>query len=134
MRPRRDPFATLARLRRLAVDEAKRDLADALAEASARERAAATALLLLDQEASAEAALYGAWLPTGLKRAGEAAAEAEAAEIAVEAARALLAEARAAERAVELMAERYATDAAKRQARKTQAVLDEAAETRRRRN
>ena len=116
MRARRDPFATLARLRRLAVDEAKRDLADALAESSARERAAAQALLLLDQEALADAALYGAWLPAGLKRAGEAAAEAEAAEIAVETARTLLAEARAAERAVELMAERYATEAEKRAA------------------
>jgi flagellar biosynthesis chaperone FliJ len=132
VRPRRDPFATLARLRRLAVDEAKRDLADALAEARVREEAAARALLLLDQEASAEAALYGAWLPAGLKRAGEAAAEAEAAEIAVEAARALLAEARAAERAVEVMAERYAAEAEKRAARRTQMMLDEAAETRRR--
>lgn len=132
MRPRRNPFATLARLRRLAVDEAKRDLADALAEAAAREKAAAAALRALEVEATADPALYGAWLPTGLKRAGEAAAEAEAAELAVETARALLAEARAAERAVELMAERYATAAARRAARKTQAVLDEAAQMRRR--
>lgn len=130
---RRDPFATLARLRRLAVDEAKRDLADALAEAGARERAAQAALRTLEVEASADAALYGAWLPAGLRRAGEAAAEAEAAEIAVDTARALLAHARAAERAVELMAERYETEASKRAARKAQSVLDEAAETRRRR-
>lgn len=133
MRTRRDPFATLARLRRLAVDEAKRDLADALAEAAARERAAAAALGALEVEAAADAALYGAWLPTGLRRAGEAAAQAEAAELAVDTARALLAEARAAERAVELMAERYAAEAEKRAARKEQMVLDEAAETRRRR-
>lgn len=129
---RRDPFATLARLRRLAVDEAKRDLADALAEAGAREKAAQAALRALEVEASADATLYGAWLPSGLRRAGEAAAEAEAAEIAVDTARALLAQARAAERAVELMAERYETEASKRAARKAQAVLDEAAETRRR--
>lgn len=129
---RRDPFATLQRLRGLAVDEAKRDLADALAEAGAREKAAAAALRALELEASAGAALYGAWLPVGLKRAGEAAAEAEAAELAVAAARGLLAEARAAERAVELMAERHAAEAEKRAARKAQMALDEAAETRRR--
>jgi flagellar biosynthesis chaperone FliJ len=129
----RDRFATLARLRRLAVDQAKRDLADALAEAGARDRAAAAALLLLDREAASDPALYGAWLPAGLRRAGEAQAAAEAAAAAVATARALLAEARAAERAVELMAERYAAAAAKRAARRAQAALDEAGQTRRRR-
>ncbi len=130
MSTRQDPFRTLLKLRRLAVDEARRDLVDALAEAAACEAEAREAFAALEREAAAELGLYVRWLPAGLRRASEAAARADAAERAVEAARRALAEARAAERAVEIMAERRAAERAAKLARRRQAALDEAAQRR----
>jgi len=127
---RADPFATLLKLRRASVEEARRDLADALAGAAARAREVREAFAALEHEADTDPALYAAWLPRGIERAVTAAARAEAANRAVESARLALAEARAAERAVEAMAERRAAEAARRRTRKQQAALDEAAQRR----
>jgi flagellar biosynthesis chaperone FliJ len=108
----RDPLATLARLRRLAVTEARRDLAEALA--------------------AEDPGAYAAWLPRGLAEARAAAAKAEAASRATARQRQALAEARAAERAVEIIAERRAADAARAAERRAQALLDDAAHSVRR--
>lgn len=130
MRRRTDLFATLLKLRRAEVEEARRDLADALAQASAHAADMREAFAALDREAASDPALYAAWLPWGIERALAAAARAEAAEKAVEAARVALAQARAAERAVEVMAKRRAAEEARRRARKEQAALDEAGQRR----
>ncbi len=130
MRRRTDPFATLLKLRRAEVEQARRDLADALAQASAHAADARAAFAALEREAASDPALYAAWLPRGIEQALGAAARAKAAEQAVEAARVALAEARAAERAVEVMAERRAAEQARRRARKEQAMLDEAGQRR----
>jgi len=127
----RDPLAILARLRRLAVMEARRDLADALAAEEAARDGAAAARRALDDEATAgdrtgNAAAYGAWLPSGLARASAEQAKAAAAARAVERQILALAEARAAERAVAAVAERRAAEAKKRLERRLQAALDEA--------
>lgn len=130
MSRRTDPFATLLKLRRAEVEEARRDLADALAQAAVHATEAREAFAALEREAASDPALYAAWLPRGIEHALSAAAKAQASEQAVEAARLALAEARAAERAVEVMAERRAADEARRRARKEQAALDEAAQRR----
>jgi flagellar biosynthesis chaperone FliJ len=129
----RDPLATLARLRKLAVNEAKRDLAEALAaEDAALARATAAEAALTDEAETADPAAYAAWLPRGLAEARAEAAKAEAAARAAERQRLLLAEARAAERAVELLADKRAAEAAKAADRRAQAMLDEAAQSVRR--
>jgi hypothetical protein len=129
----RDPLATLARLRRLAVSEARRDLAEALAaEDAALARATAAEAALTDEAETAEPAAYAAWLPRGLAEARAEAAKAEAAARAAERQRLALAEARAAERAVELLAAKRAAEAAKAADRRAQAMLDEAAQSVRR--
>jgi len=133
----RDPLAILARLRRLAVMEARRDLADALAAEEAARDGAAAARRALDDEAKAgdrtgNAAAYGAWLPSGLARASAEQAKAAAAARAVERQILALAEARAAERAVAAVAERRAAEAKKRLERRLQAALDEAGASARR--
>jgi flagellar biosynthesis chaperone FliJ len=129
----RDPLATLARLRRLAVNEAKRDLADALAaEDAALARATAAEAALTGEAETSEPGAYAAWLPRGLAEARAEGAKAEAAGRATERQRLTLAEARAAERAVELLAARRAAEAAKAADRRAQAMLDEAAQSVRR--
>lgn len=129
----RDPLATLARLRKLAVSEAKRDLADALrAEDAALARAMAAEAALTDEAATAEPGAYAAWLPRGIAVARAEATKAEAAARATERQRLSLAEARAAERAVELLAARREAEAAKAADRRAQAMLDEAAQSIRR--
>jgi hypothetical protein len=124
----RDPLATLARLRRLAVSEARRDLAAAIgAEGAAIARATAAEAALETEARDADPASYAAWLPRGLVIAATEAGRAEAAIQAAERMRIALAEARAAERAVEHVAERRAAEAAKAAERRAQAMLDEAA-------
>lgn len=124
----RDPLVTLARLRRLAVSEAKRDLAAAIgAEGAAIARATAAEAALETEARDADPGSYAAWLPRGLVIAATEAGRAEAAIQAAERMRIALAEARAAERAVEHVAERRAAEAAKTAERRAQAMLDEAA-------
>jgi len=133
---KRDPLEALLRLRRVAVDKARHDLADCLrAESEARanvmvitasiEREAEVATDLSSGDAEVEA--FAAWLrrirPT--QRAAEAAADEATAETAE--ARAALAMARAAVRVVEEMESHHA-DAARAEAeRAAQRELDEAA-------
>jgi flagellar biosynthesis chaperone FliJ len=129
----RDPLATLARLRRLAVSEAKRDLAQALAaEDAALTRAAAAEAALTGEAETAEPGAYAAWLPRGIAEARAEAAKAEAALRATERQRLSLAEARAAERAVEMLAAKREAEAARVADRRAQALLDEAAQSVRR--
>jgi flagellar export protein FliJ len=131
-----DPLESLLRLRRIAVDKARHDLADCLrAESEVQARVAAIAASI-EHEAEvatdlstgdAEVEAFAAWLrrirPT--QRAAEAAAEQAAAEAAE--ARAALAMARAAVRAVEEIQSHHA-DAARAEAeRAAQRELDEAA-------
>lgn len=73
----RDALATLARLRRLAVTEARRALAEALRveERIAAEAVAAERALMAEAEAGDPAA-YAAWLPRGVAEARAAAAKA----------------------------------------------------------
>jgi flagellar biosynthesis chaperone FliJ len=129
----RDPLSTLARLRRLAVSEAKRDLAQALAaEEAALARAAAAEAALTGEAKTENPAAYAAWLPRGIAEARAEAAKAEAALRATERQRLLLAEARAAERAVELLLAKREAEAARMADRRAQALLDEAAQSVRR--
>jgi hypothetical protein len=129
----RDPLATLARLRRLAVNEAKRDLADGLAaEDAALARATAAEAALTGEAETIEPGAYAAWLPRGLAVARAEGAKAEAAGRATERQRLSLAEARAAERAVEMLAAKRDAEAAKLADRRAQAMLDEAAQSGRR--
>lgn len=124
----RDPLVTLARLRKLAVSEARRDLAAAIAaEGAAIARATAAEAALESEARDADPGAYAAWLPRGLVVAATEAGKAEAAMAAAERMRLSLAEARAAERAVEHVAERRAAEAAKSAERRSQAMLDEAA-------
>ncbi len=129
----RDPLVTLARLRRLAVSEAKRDLAEALlAEDEALTRAAAAEAALTAEAETTEPGAYAAWLPRGLAVAQAEATRAAAARRATERRRIALADARAAERAVEILAARQAAEAARAEDRLAQARLDEAAQSIRR--
>ncbi len=133
---KRDPLEALLRLRRMAVDKARHDLADCLrAESEAQARVADIAASI-EHEAEvatdlstgdAEVEAFAAWLrrirPT--QRAAEVAAQEATAEIAE--ARAALAMERAAVRAAEEM-QLHHTDAARAEAeRAAQRELDEAA-------
>lgn len=128
----RDPLRALARLRALAVDHARRDLA-------ARLRAEGAALGELDAaraELRAEAAAatgappelagaYALWLPFGRQSVTEATGRLSAAQQAATAAQADVAAARAAARAVDALRDRHADEAAKLRLRAEQAALDE---------
>ncbi|WP_144186465.1 hypothetical protein [Elioraea rosea] len=130
---RRDPLATLARLRRLSVNEARRDLAAAIAaEDAALARAEAAERALTTEAEQGDPGAYAAWLPLGLAQARAEAAKADAAARASERRRLALAEARAAERSVEILAEKRDAEAAKAAQRRAQAMLDEAAQSVRR--
>jgi flagellar biosynthesis chaperone FliJ len=129
---RRDPLATLSRLRALEVAEARRALAQrqrgvAAAEARAREANAA-----LEGEVAAEAGdfadSFAAWLPQARAACARAAGEMRLAAQAAEVARSALAEVRAAERAVELIREERARVARSDALRRDQTGLDEAAQ------
>jgi flagellar export protein FliJ len=139
--PQHDPLAILQRLRGLEVSEAQRTLAARRSSASESSRRAAAAAAAIPHEVAAAAAVSGAeamlclhatgdltaWLPRGESMRQRAATEARLAEGAAEAAREELAVARAAERAVELLRAKRADQAARKAARRTQAMLDELA-------
>lgn len=131
-----EPLEALLRLRRLAVDEARRGLAECLrleSEAATavsairasmeRETEAATSLMAGDAEVEAFAAWLRRILPK-LHAAEVAEAEAEAATVE---ARGVLGAARAGVRAVEETLERHAAAAQAEAERKAQAEIDEAA-------
>jgi flagellar export protein FliJ len=131
-----DPLESLLRLREVAVDEARRHLADclrieseaaakvaAIEAAIARETEAASSLAASDAEVQA----FAAWLhrirpEQQAAHAGEETAEAATAEV-----RAVLSAARAGVRAVEQMLENKAKAAHEEAERKTQGQIDEVA-------
>jgi flagellar export protein FliJ len=136
---KRRALQTVLRLRHLAVDEAKRALAEKLAaetDADAMEHMAQTAIR---READAASALdagdgaveaFAAWLPHGRAALEQARRRRNEAEMAVTQARAALKVARADEAAVErLLATQDAARAAEA-ARRDQAAQDEAARNR----
>jgi hypothetical protein len=121
-----DALLTIARLRRLEVNEARRDLAACLAG----EAEAATALRSAEAELAEEARVacalpgaFGAWAPSGLqaiRRCRDALARAGA----LRAAAALhLAARKAALKAVETRLEARRTEARRQEARRREAVL-----------
>ncbi len=147
-----DPLATLARLRRLDVAQARKHLAErnaALAAAEARHDTARAApgreaaLIpgreaalspsreagsIPGQEAAPEGAApsdYAAWLPLGLAERERAARAAQHSANLAQQARDALALQRTAERQVELLREQQAAAAALKLRRKQQALLDE---------
>ncbi len=128
-----DALATLARLRRLEVAEARRHLAErnaALAAAEARHdqaRAApgTEAARPADAASGTGPGDYAAWLPLALAERDRAARAARHSAGMATQARDALAVQRAAERQVELLREQRAAAVALKARRKAQAVLDE---------
>jgi flagellar export protein FliJ len=132
----RDPLLPLLRLRRLAVDEARRDLAACLRadeEAETAERAAAFAI---HREQAAAASLeagdaaveaFAAWLPVGRAALEQARLGRAAAEAATVRARLALGTARSASEAAGRMLQVRDGRLRAGQARRDQAALDEAA-------
>jgi hypothetical protein len=128
-----DALPILARLRRLAADQARRALAAALAEersAAALESAALAALRREAQFAPADAThplagCFSAWLPAGQSAVHGASAIKNAAVARVGDARGLLGQARAAERAVAHVREARAVQARANQVRAEQVRLDD---------
>jgi flagellar export protein FliJ len=131
---KQDPLEALMRLRRIAADKARRDLADCLRAESAAAEAVATIAASIEHEAEvatdlaagdAEVEAFAAWLrrmrPT--QRAAETAVEEATADTAE--ARAALAMARAAVRAVEEMQAHHADAARVAAERAAQRELDE---------
>jgi len=121
-----DPLATLARLRRLEVAQARKQLAErnaALAAAEARHDAACAAPGR--EAATAHPADYAAWLPLGLAERERAARAAQHSASLAQMARDALAVQRTAQRQVELLREQQAAAAALKLRRKQQALLDE---------
>lgn len=129
MAGRRDPLASLARLRRLETGLARRRLAEdvgRLLAAEARAEAAGAALLA-EQGAAAVPADYAAWVGRGMAERDRATLGAAHAAERLAEGRAALGEARVAERCLEeLMRERADATAALLQ-RKEQAAADDAA-------
>jgi flagellar export protein FliJ len=135
----RAALQALLRARRLAVREAQRDLAAALAvagEAEGAERAAAAALQRetdlassLDVGDSAVEA-FAAWLPQGHEALQRARNQRARAEVEMERARAALAACRAAAAALEEVMAAAKRKAAEEAARREQATLDEVGQRR----
>jgi hypothetical protein len=129
-----EPLRKALRVRRLAIREAQRELADRLGAeqlAAAAAIAAAVAIqheiaLAMDITRGDEAvAALAAWLPHGRAEATRATAALVRAEAATAHARAMLAAARAAEASIAELLERRAQAAAAHEHRAEQAALDE---------
>ncbi len=133
-----DPLATLARLRRLEVAQARKQLAernaalaaaevrhDAARAAPGREAEAAKCAASAAMTHPAAYAAYAAWLPLGLAERERAARAAQHSANLVQMARDALAVQRTAERQVELLREQQAAALARKVRRKQQSLLDE---------
>jgi len=126
----------VARLRKLAIDEARLGLAALLAaetRAAEADRAAQASLLREREAASALDAADGAfaaWLPRGLEARDVARDASTQAEVAAQQGRVTLAAARAAAEAVEDMLEKEAAEQMAETERREQAVLDEVGQRR----
>ena len=129
-----DPLATVARLRRLAHDEARQELSRALAaEAAALARADDATRQIADETAAASSLMgddsmvdaFAAWLPGARKHAADTRAASERAGAEVGRMRAILTVTRTAAEAVETLLAQRAEAQAKDRARRLQAELDE---------
>lgn len=129
-----DPMVTVARLRRLACDEASQGLSRALAtEAAADARAADATRQIADETAAASSLMgddamveaFAAWLPGARQHATNTRAACERAGAEVSRMRAILAVSRTAAEAVETLLSQRAEALAKGAARREQAELDE---------
>jgi len=136
MSAQRDPLDAVVRLREMAVDAAKRGLADALATetaavqevqeaeaAIARETTAASQLLTTDADVEA----FAAWLPQARQRLQRAEARHRAAAADTALARAGLSRARSALEVAETLREQRAEAARAEAAQRAQSELDDAA-------
>ena len=132
----RDPLDTLARVRRLAHDEALAALAQALRMEAEADDLAKRAERAIGAETAAAEALDGddgvveafaAWLPGARRRAADAREACERAQADVARARAVLAMTRAGMEAVATLAEEQAARLAALAARREGHVLDDAA-------
>ena len=131
-----DALQTVMRIRKLAVDEAKRALAEALsAEDAARTEAeAAEAQIGIEGEIAADlnsddgaVEAFARWLPTGRAIAARTRAAHEQTLLEVARARAGLSAARAAAEAAERLKQRREAEAAVEAGRRSQAAMDEIA-------
>jgi flagellar export protein FliJ len=130
--PRRDPLATLARLRSLETDLARQRLAESLGRVAAAEARAATAAGALQAEQGAgQPADYATWLRRGLAERDRAARTLALTEAQSEVARTGLAGARTAERSLERLREQRREAAAERAERRAALLLDDFAARRR---
>ena len=132
-----EPLVSLLRLRLMAVDEARRGLAECLRLESEATKAVAAIETAIEQEMSAATSLaagdaeveaFAAWLRRIRPRQHAAHAAEEEAEAATARARIVLGAARAAVKAVEEMLEEHAIAAQSEAERQAQADIDEAAQ------
>jgi hypothetical protein len=131
-------LAIVDRLRKLAVDEARRDLAARLAAEAAAEAVEQAALAGMQCERQAARTLrveeaggaFAAWLPRGLQAIAAAHDASDRAATATTLSRTALTEARAARLAAQQMLAREAAARATAAARREQAVFDEIAAVR----
>ncbi len=121
----------VARLRKLAIDEARIELAAQLAielRAAEADRAAQAAIQYQQQSASTlapEDSAFTTWLPSGLQARSLAREAASRAEAATHAARTALADARAAGEVVDKMLARHAAERLAEADRREQAMFDD---------
>jgi flagellar export protein FliJ len=133
-----DALATLHRLRRLATDQARRDLAATLATTLVAETRFTAIQASLTAEAAAAqtdpvhplAGAYARWLPAAQSQRAAAAIALQEAEAQAALTRAALAEARAAARAVEIIADERAANARHRRLAREQTASDDLASRR----
>lgn len=122
-----DPLSTLARLRAIEVEAARRRLADARGALAHQQDAAAAAEAALRVETpDGTGATYGAFLARGLAARHAHAAAVARAEAALEAEREALAGARRAEKVLDQLRERRALADRRDTRRRTQARLEDA--------
>jgi colicin import membrane protein len=131
-----DPLGSLLRLRQVALDEARRELAECLRAESEAGAAVAAIEAAIEHEmevasslaaGDAEVEAFAAWLRRIRPEQRAAEAAVAAAEAATAQARAVLGAARAAVRAAETMIEKKAAEARAAADRKAQAEVDEVA-------
>ncbi len=131
-----DPLDTVLRMRRVTVDEAKRELAALIrAEEVAQSKAdALEALIRQEGEAAADLAAgdevveaYAAWLPVGRANAAAARASNEQIRCEIAKARAALSAARAAAESAQQFLDKRAAEHSLDASRRSQAVIDEIA-------
>ncbi len=120
-----DALATLARLRRLEAEQAKRDLAQAIAQARAAQRALGRTEAQVAQEARVPSGdapgAFAAWLPVAMEAVKQGRANLAQADRAGAEARAALAARQAALKAAETVLEAQAALARRSRARRDEA-------------